>query len=299
MGTWAPPDSLLDFVWPAFVWPAFDLPVFDLQGAGWNCTNWLVANWLLASSLTMARLAGLLVPILQFGPVKLPWRITWIFCFLLSLLVTPSQLPQLARESFALSPQMNLEFWLVALGLEVATGLALGVTLAVFLWGVRLFGEWAAQLAGLNPVPLAGGDLGGSANAETPLGQLWFLIGVAWLLHTGGHRQILRAVLHSFASFPLGCWAGREDLFTSAVQLPGVALALVLQASLPVLSAALATIALVGLIERCVPGVPYLGVGLPLQLAAVLAACLLSWNHFATMAASGWSLMMEQPLGGC
>src|SRR5438552_1887324 len=159
---------------------------------------------LIVSAPMLRRVKALLVLILAFGvmggmkePVRLPDN-TW----------------QLA----------------VAIGGEMAFGLAMGMVLSLVFIAAQWAGEMIGQQMGINLGSIFDPQFGGQGSV---LGDMYFMLTLVVFLTVGGHRSMLEGVRDSFEALPLMTVGVDRSLFDTLAGLLGGATVLAIRLAAP------------------------------------------------------------------
>ena len=221
-----------------------------------------VILWLLV--LTRLSLTLLSAPALGAG---VPARVRALFAMALAALIVPLtnsiDLSQLA------SP-LELTFALVREGL---IGLLIGIVLQLLITGLQTVGEIAGTAGGLQ----LGDAYDSTARASVPvLSRMISMLSIALLLASGGHRELLDALMGSFTALPPGRMqldAGMMGIVTN--ELSG-GLTAGVRAAAPLLAALLLANMITGLVSRTLPQLNLLAIGLNVNALTLLLIAMLS-----------------------
>jgi flagellar biosynthetic protein FliR len=154
---------------------------------------------------------------------------------------------------------------LLAAGLgEVLIGAVIGYAGGVMLAGVALGAFHVGQQMGLT---LAGSYDPSAESGQSPVGSLMGLLAAVVFLSVGGHRALLSAAVTSFESLPMGA-ADAAGLLATTVGVLSASFVLAMKVAAPALAAMLVVTAALGLLQRSVPQMHLLSVGLPVRAAA-------------------------------
>jgi flagellar biosynthetic protein FliR len=165
-----------------------------------------------------------------------------------------------------------------ALAVEVAIGAAIGYLARLVFVGVELAAMHIGQQMGLALAEVFDPSKEEVTGAINQLLQMTALVG---FLAIGGHRTLIRALLGTFELLPPGF--GLEGLpscgavMQSATAMLAMSFVLALKIAAPVLAAILIATAAAGLLQKTMPQLNILTVGLPVRAMlglAVLAASL-------------------------
>lgn len=210
--------------------------------------------------LVFVRVGGVLLAAPLFGHGSVPVRVRVLLAAVLAWALSalaPGTLPPNVEEPAAL---------MVAVGVEVCAGLALGLAAQFIFWAVQFAGEVIGFQMGLSMAQIYNPVEGGYAN---PLGRLLNLSFLLIFLLIDGHHHVLQALVASFEVVPLAqakvAAAGplllgwMSALFSTALRLAA-----------PFLVTILLVDAALGVFARVVPQADLFSMGLPLKLAVGL-----------------------------
>lgn len=226
--------------------------------------------------LVLTRLGGLVMSLPWLGPGVLPWQVRAVLAASGAMLVTPLYFGQ------PLPMVEHLAGLALLLAREALLGIALGLAISLLVAGMQLAGQAIGQTSGMSLADVADPTF----ESSVPLAaQLLEKMAVVLFLLVGGHRQVLAALLDSFAAMP----PGRAELPEGLVPMLGTVAAtsfeIGLRAAAPVVAALLAATLLVALISRTLPQLNVVVVGLNLNALLVLAVLGL------TLGAAAWVLV--------
>jgi flagellar biosynthesis protein FliR len=171
-------------------------------------------------------------------------------------------------------PPDHLPALAVLLVKEAILGLALGLAVMVLLSGMQLAGQVVSQMSGLSLAEVA------NPNFETSVpifSQVLELLALAIFFLVGGHRQVLDALLGSFAWMPPGQGHFPASLLDTMTAVATHSFETGIRAAAPVMVAMLLAILIVALISRTIPQLNAVAIGLnfnSLIVIAVFALCL-------------------------
>ncbi|HEX7666745.1 MAG TPA: flagellar biosynthetic protein FliR [Polyangiaceae bacterium] len=155
--------------------------------------------------------------------------------------------------------------------LEIACGIAIGLTFRFVIAAGEVAGSAIAQASGLNSATTMNPS---TQSAETALGRAITLFTMLLALTTGVHRLVLSYLLESFRALPVGSdihIAGTLPLFTALAQnslVVGVRLAL------PVIAVSLVIQLTLAMIARAAPSLQIFNVGLSIMVMTTLVIML-------------------------
>jgi len=217
--------------------------------------------------LVATRLSGLFLVAPFFGSQAVPRRVRAMLLAAISFQIT-----MLHAERAPLAAGSLTEL-AVLVAREAAIGMVLAAAMMVCFASLQLTGQIISHLGGISI-----GDLfDPSTNASVPfIAQLLVLLATALLLITGGHRQVMRALLDLFHTMPPGQVRLPPDLLAGVVQLLGLSFETAVRAGAPIAAALLLSMVVLGLIGRTLPQLNILAVGLGLNSVVMLGGLFLT-----------------------
>ena len=239
----------------------------------------MFSHWQLPILLLIAvRIAALGMVAPGFSSWSIPWRIRIL---LVGLLVLPVFCVwQGAPFSFEASLLPNLLLH------EAVVGISLGVVPAVMVWGLQLAVQSVHGLSGLPGV--TGGEPADTDLAHaSALNRFFSMTVLAVFFSTGGHRQLVQAVLESFQWLPPGQYAPLDQAYELLLDLFAQSFALGARAVSPIVVALSISWLAFATMNRILPQLGYFVVGLNLQVLVLLGSLILF------LGAVGWVLEGE------
>lgn len=222
----------------------------------------------LAFLLVAIRIGGLVLVAPLFVCARTSWVARGLLTLAIALMIAPITEPSavvgLLDEPWEL---------LSAACREAVLGLMLGATVVLLVAGLQAGGQWIGQMSGMS---LAEAIDPASGQASTGFGKLFELTGVAAFLLTGGHRQVLAALLDTFQWMPPGRVGFGDGLLTTLQQVVAGSFELALRVSAPVLVALLISALVLGAVNRLVPQIHTLSWGFPLNMTVAMAMIFLT-----------------------
>lgn len=211
--------------------------------------------------LVLTRLSGLLTTAPIYGTSDLPMRVRAFLAVALALLVTPLQLGARAPAATNL---VDLSICLIA---EFIIGATLGLGIVFLLGGMQIAGQIISQLAGIQ----LGDVINPTLDSSVPVfSQMFFYVTLAVFVIIGGHRQVMGALLETFAALPPGS-AGIVNPLDTLVELLGQSFALGVRAAAPTMCAVLLATLVLGLLSRTLPQLNLMAVGFGFSSLVTLA----------------------------
>src|SRR6476659_2011895 len=145
--------------------------------------------------LVLTRLGALLMTMPVLGTATVPWQIRALLAVGISLVLTPLFWGQ------PIPAPENLIVLGTLLAREAMLGLAIGLALMILLSGMQLAGQIISQTSGMTLADVANPTF----DTTVPLfSQILEMLATAIFFLVGGHRQVMDALLRSFAWMPPG-----------------------------------------------------------------------------------------------
>jgi flagellar biosynthetic protein FliR len=210
-----------------------------------------------------------------------PLHVRALLAVAVTLVITPLYwgLPVLSPE--------NLLALAVVLTREAVLGLSIGLAVMVLLSGMQLAGQVVSQVSGMSLADVANPTF----DTSVPIfSHILEMLAVAIFFLVGGHRQVIDALLGSFAWMPPGQGQLPEELTAALTDVAARSFEIGIRASAPVMVALLLSTLIVALVSRTLPQLNAVAVGLnfnSLIVLAVMAFCLGS---------AGW--VFQEEVGG-
>jgi len=204
--------------------------------------------------LVFFRLAGMMLFAPLFGSSRIPRRVRALLVLVLALGVTPG-------VGRAVLPDNAWEL-AMAIGGEMAFGLAMGMALSLVFVAAQWAGEMIGQQMGLNLSEVFDPQFGSSGSV---LGELYFMLTLVVFLLIDGHHAMLKGVHDSFASLPLLTVGVDRGVFDTVIGLLGGATVLAIRLAAPMLVTMLIVDLVLGLIGRTMPQMNVMSAGLTLR----------------------------------
>jgi len=228
--------------------------------------------------LVLTRVGCLLMTLPMLGAATIPWQVRALLAIGIALLLTPLFWGQPPPEP------ANLALLAVLLAKEAILGLALGLAVMLLLSGMQLAGQIISQTSGLTLADVANPTF----DTSTPLfSQLLEMLALAIFFALGGERQVIGALLGSFAWMPPGQGRLPDELVPALTSVASQSFEIGIRASAPVLVALLLATLAVALISRTLPQLNAVAVGLNFNSLIVLAVMA------ATLGSAAWVFQEE------
>ena len=224
--------------------------------------------------MVLVRVSGLVLFVPGLQALSAPRWTRLLLPLALALLITPIHSPAAASGTGSM---MDL---VVPLCREAVLGLVMGVSLLAVVAGMQGAGSLLGQISGMSLAETAGPD---SAVPSTLMAGLFRWLALVCFLVSGGHRHALAAILDSFRWMPPGQVGFATGLVATLTEVIAHSLELALRVAAPVALALMVTTIALALMQRALPQLNIMALGLGLNTAvALLAICLvlgaLAWT---------------------
>lgn len=216
--------------------------------------------------LVVFRLAGMMTLAPLFGSTRIPRRVKAMLVLVLALGVTAT-----IKQRVAL-PETTWQI-AMAIGGEVAFGLASGMVLSLVFIAAQWAGELIGQQMGLNLGAVFDPQFGGSGSV---IGEAYFMLTLVVFLAINGHHDMLRGVHDSFVALPLLSVGVDRPLLDTLTGLLGGATVLALRLAAPMLVTMLVVDLVLGLVGRAVPQMNVMAAGLTLRAVVGMVILIVS-----------------------
>jgi flagellar biosynthesis protein FliR len=225
------------------------------------------ATPLIVFTFVLARVSGLVMSAPIFSGSYIPRQVRVFLAVGISLILLPTQ------WDTAIDAPRNLPDLAVLMAGELLVGLVLGLGIAILASGLQLAGQIIAQMSGmaladvLNP---------GSDNELPIFSSMLYMVGLAAFVVIGGHRALIDALMHTFATIPIGHGGATGTLGETVSALMAESFALGLRAAAPAMVALLLATLVLGLIGRTLPQLNILVLGFGINAMVTMAALFVS-----------------------
>ncbi len=206
---------------------------------------------LLVTIATFLRVGAAAALLPAFGERLVPARVRLGIAVAFTAVVAPAARPHYAQ----IVAEGGLPLWL---GAEVLAGLAIGISIRLFVMALEIAGTIAAQSTSLSQI------FGNAAVEPLPaMGHILVLGGLAIAVMFNLHVRIAEVLIGSYAVFPPGRLPGAEPIMTWGVSWIGRAFALAFTLAAPFVIASLIYNVALGVINRAMPQLMVAFVGAP------------------------------------
>jgi flagellar biosynthesis protein FliR len=231
--------------------------------------------------LVLTRVGCLLMTLPMLGTASVPPHVRAFLAVAISLVITP------LYWGLPIPPPENLLVLTVLLTREAVLGLALGLSVMILLSGMQLAGQVVSQISGMSLADVANPTF----DTSVPIfSHILEMLAVAIFFLVGGHRQVIDALLGSFAWMPPGQGHLPDELVVALSDVAARSFEIGIRAAAPIMVALLLSTLIIALVSRTLPQLNSVAVGLnfnSLIVLAVMAFCLGS---------AGW--VFQEEVGG-
>jgi len=246
-----------------------------------------ILNLMALYILPFARLSGFLMSVSVIGSRNFPPRFRLLLALSITVVIVPIIPEGPPVELFGLrSSLLIIEQTLIG----VALGFVSRLMLETFVVGSQII----AMQSGLGFASLVDPSNGNSVPA---LGQFFLMLTTLLFISVDGHLIMIRLVVESFSSFPIGSSQSIPELFIQLVSWAKWMFAAALLMALVSISALLIVNISFGVMTRAAPQINVFAVGFPLTMVAGLILVWLSLvfflPHFEHQLVRANSLMCE------
>ena len=229
-----------------------------------------VTDFLLHYMLASLRIGAFLLSAPLFGARWMPLQVRVIMAFALASGVV-LQVPPFDAEFLTTSTGIALML------VEIAVGLAAGLTLTIWFAAVLLAGEKIASSAGLGYAA----QVDPSTGAQTPVvSQILYLFLLVIFLSVDGHLIAISLMLESYQILPVGTPVAGDVLIASGISAAGSMFLAATIIMLPITMVLLLINATIGIITRSAPQLNLFSFGFPISMLAVFVVMYFSVAAF-------------------
>jgi len=233
--------------------------------------------------LPFARLSGFLMVLTVISSRSISPRFRLLLALAITVIVVPT-IPEFDQQKTMLTSGIDKESvtiltakgWLLVIE-QTLIGIALGFVSRLLMETFVIGGQIIAMQSGLGFASLVDPANGNSVPA---LGQFFLMMTSLMFLSVDGHLLMIRLVVESFTSFPIGSSYSISEMFYQLVHwarwifAAAILMALVSMASLLIVNLTF------GVMTRAAPQINIFAVGFPLTLVAGLILVWSNLNYF-------------------
>ncbi len=210
--------------------------------------------------LVLFRIAGLTLTTPLFSSPVLPGQVR----ILLAVAIAAAVFPMM---SVHLTVPVTLGSALTGLVGELAIGIFIGFCVSLIFMGLQLAAEIISHQSGMMLGAVYNPMLDSS---ESSISQLYYFAAMIGFLGVGGHRELIRAVLDSFAAIPPLGFKLTDGLLELLLDLVTTSFEMAIRVSGPTVIALMLALLALGFVSRTMPQLNILTVGFPLKLVMAL-----------------------------
>jgi flagellar biosynthetic protein FliR len=222
--------------------------------------------------LVLTRISGLLITAPIFGSRSVPVRIRAFLAIGLALIVTPLQ------WNSSVEMPRDLLNMLILVAREGILGLALGLAVMILFTSLQLTGQVIGQMSGMSLADAFDPNFDMSVPVFS---QLLDAITLSVFIATGGHRQVLAALLDTFRWRPPGVRDFPTNIVETLTSVTSESFIVGIRAGAPVFVALLLAVLILGLISRTLPQLNVIAVGFSLNAMIMMLALAASLTGMA------------------
>lgn len=242
--------------------------------------------------LVMFRLTGIFLYAPLFGSAAIPARVKAFLAAGLSFCVYPMLLGpgSGAAEHVVTVIENGVPFWaLVGMVVsELAIGLVIGFGAMLPILGMQWGGRVIAQQVGFGLAEVFSPD----QEQSGLLSELFYLLALSIFISLGGHHVLLRTLVDSFSTVPLGGFAIDGRVMDMVVGLLGSMLDLAVRVAAPLLCLIFLETVTTGFVARTVPQMNILSIGFAVRIMIgsilLIGAVNVYSNVFSEMLYDAW-----------
>jgi flagellar biosynthetic protein FliR len=210
--------------------------------------------------LVLFRIAGLMLAAPLFSAATMPTQLRAMLAVAMAAAVFPMVSTQVAVP-------VTLATAIPGLLGELVIGLFIGFCVSLIFMALQLAAEIISHQAGMTMGSVYNPMLDSS---ESVLSQLYYYAALMVFLAVGGHRELIRALLDSFAAVPLLGFNLTDSLTDLLLSLTTTSFELAIRVSGPAVVALMLTLLGLGFLSRTIPQLNILTVGFPVKLVLAL-----------------------------
>jgi flagellar biosynthesis protein FliR len=224
--------------------------------------------------LVMVRISGMIVAAPLLGSRNFPTMAKIGLAAFISMIVTP----HLAALNQPL-PNDMMGFALMGAG-ELMIGLLIGFVMTLTFAAIQVGGQIMDMQSGFAMVNVFNPALG----TQFPVfGFFLFVLAVLLLIITNGHHVMIRAIVSTFDTIPLGGFVLRPALLGDVIRWSGAMFVDGLLIAAPVTAALTVAYVIMGLLGRSIPQIQLFAVGFPLTIAVSMLVVAFSIHLYLIM----------------
>ena len=239
------------------------------------------------SFVVFLRVGAAMAMLPAFGERSIPQRVRIGLALAFTAIVTPAVAPQIQP---LIDPDKGLVLLLFA---EVIVGLALGMTLRMFILVLQIAGSIAAQSTSLSQI------FGSAALEPLPaIGHVMVISGLALAVMTGLHVRMAEALIGSYTAFPPGQFPTPSLIADWGLGRVASSFALAFTLAAPFVIASFIYNLALGVINKAMPQLMVAFVGAPAITAGGLILMFLSLPILLSVWIQAFQAFLANPYGG-
>jgi flagellar biosynthetic protein FliR len=236
--------------------------------------------------LVFLRVGAAMAVLPAFGERSIPERIRLALALAFTVVVTPAVAPQVLALLQS-GPTLFL-----AMTAEAISGLALGISLRMFVLALQMAGSMAAQSTSLSQI-----FGGGIVDPQPAIGNVMVIGGLALAVITGLHVRLAEALIGSYSVFPAGVFPSPSALADWGLLRVAKAFALAFTLAAPFVIASFIYNVALGVINKAMPQLMVAMIGAPAISAGGLILLFLSLPLLLSIWSEGLNNFLANPFG--
>lgn len=221
--------------------------------------------WMAVAFTVFLRVGAAMALFPAFGERSVPEKVRLMLAFGFTLVVVPAAEPVVATAINGGARPITFLFT------EVVAGLAIGISIRLFVLALQVAGAMAAQATSLSQI--FGGQ---NADPQPAMGHVLMVSGLALAVMLGLHIRLAEVLIVSYDIFPPGELPGAELLSSWGIARVARAFALAFTLAAPFVIASLIYNVALGVINRAMPQLMVAFVGAPAITAGGLLLLLVT-----------------------
>lgn len=219
----------------------------------------LYAKWPLFL-LVLFRIGGLMLAAPIFSAAIFPTQVR----ILLAMAIAAAVFPMMSVQ---LTVPVTADTAVSGLAGELVIGLLIGFSLSLMFMAVQIAAEFISHQCGMTIGAVFNPMLDSS---ESVFSQLYYFAATMGFFAVGGHRELIRAVLDSFATMPPLAFRLTQGMTDLMLSLMTASFELAIRISGPTVVALMISLLILGFLSRTLPQLNIINVGFPLKLGIAL-----------------------------
>lgn len=217
--------------------------------------------------MVMFRLSGIFILAPMLGSTTIPRTVKVLLVVSLTFCIYPMLLDPGKESAALLAPVIDhgLSLWVLVpyVGMELLVGLAIGYCASLPLIGMQLGGDVIDKQIGIGFADIVNPETGEQSGV---VANTFFMMALAIFTILGGHRIMLRILIGSFDTVPIGGFGDFEGLVTMVLGMLTVTFETGFRIAAPLLCLIFLQTVALGFIARTVPQLNIMSVGFTIRI---------------------------------